>query len=161
MIARGPKTEDESCAIRMTPSKTPVLFGGGRTMTEAEVFKTWMGHIKVQCAMAPQLSVLPLLTARCLAHLNDLAQQCQVERTRILTAQPAVLQVRAVERHPNRHDLLPAHGPKGQVVVPRGVAQLAPVVRALGTGLLDEDLWWTPCYQRQHPASSLALQSHH
>ena len=59
MIARGPKTEDESCAIRMTPSKTPVLFGGGRTMTEAEVFKTWMGHIKVQCAMAPQLSVLP------------------------------------------------------------------------------------------------------
>ena len=48
MIARGPKTEDESCAIRnagMTPSKTPVLFGGGRTMTEEEVFKTWIGHI--------------------------------------------------------------------------------------------------------------------
>ena len=48
MIARGPKTEDESCAIRnagLTPSKTPVLFGGGRTMTEEEVFKTWIGHI--------------------------------------------------------------------------------------------------------------------
>ena len=45
MIARRPKTEDESCAIRMTPSKTPVLFGGGRTMTEEEVFKTWIGHI--------------------------------------------------------------------------------------------------------------------
>ena len=48
MIARRPKTEDESCAIRnagMTPSKTPVLFGGGRAMTEEEVFKTWIGHI--------------------------------------------------------------------------------------------------------------------
>ena len=47
-IARGPKTGEESCAIRnagMVPKISPVLFGGGRVMTEEETFKTWIGHI--------------------------------------------------------------------------------------------------------------------
>ena len=47
-ITRGPQTGEESCAIRnagMVPKKSPVLFGGGRPMTEEETFKTWIGHI--------------------------------------------------------------------------------------------------------------------